>query len=156
MSEPITVRGARADAYRSYRDLRDGFDRATLRSYRLVVLRSPARIDAQTIALVLHGGVKFTKGAHDMLRPMLEDDTDASLSIEQLRSSLQVTDDARVVIAACEPACPAALVEALTLLYIAANARSITIETPDELPTEGGDADDPTDVLDKPPTGYGG
>lgn len=156
MSEPITVRGARADAYRSYRDLRDGFDRATLRSYRLVVLRSPARIDAQTIALVLHGSVKFTKVAHDILRPVLDNDTDALASMEQLRPSLQVTDDAREIIAACEPACLAALVEALTLLYIAANARSITIETPDELQTEGGDADDSTDAPDKPPTGYGG
>lgn len=156
MSEPITVRGARADAYRTYRDLREDSDRTALSAYRTVLLRSPGRMDAQTIALVLHGHVRFAAGARDVLRSVFDGEDDATVPYDALRPHLRANDAAKAVITACEPACPAALIDALTLLFIAANAKSITVESPDELPAEGGDASDTTDVPEEPPTGYGG
>ncbi|MDO8622241.1 MAG: hypothetical protein Q7R80_03340 [bacterium] len=155
MSEAITVGGARADAYRSYRDVREGIDRKAIGAYRSTVLQSPARIDAETIALVLHGNVRFAPEARAVLKPVLEDD-DVAVPFDQLRPHLRAEESARVVIAACEPACPVTLADALVLLFISANAKSITIEAPDELPAEGGNADDATDAPDKPPAGYGG
>lgn len=155
MSEGITVRGARADAYRSYRDVREGIDRKAIEAYRATVLRSPAKIDAETIAIVLHGCVQFDRGARDVFKPVLEDD-DVAVPRDQLRSLLRVQESARAVIAACEAACPVTLADALVLLFIAANTKSITVETPDELPVEGSDADDSTTPPDEPPDGYGG
>ncbi|MDP3770879.1 MAG: hypothetical protein Q8R16_01100 [bacterium] len=155
MSEGITVGGARADAYRSYRDLRGDFDRSIVPTYRATLLRSPERMDAQTIAIVLHGNVGFAPEARAVLKPVLEDD-DVAVPFDQLRPLLRAEESARAVIAACEPACPVALADALVLLFISANAKSVIVEAPDQLPTEAGDADDSTDAPDKPPTGYGG
>ena len=158
MSQKITVSGARADAYRSYRDLRKdiGRNHRLLSTYRATVLRSPGKIDAETVALVLHGHVAFDNGTRDVLGPVFNGEDGVAIPYDQLRPLLRANDSAKAIIAACEPACREALANALGFLFIAAHPKLVTVEELDEIPTEGGDADDSADAPDKPPAGYGG
>jgi len=157
MREKITVSGARADAYRSYCDLRKDFgrNRGLLSTYRATVLRSPDRIDAETIALVLHDHVMFYSGARDVLQPVFDGEDGAAIPYDQLRPFLRADDSAKAIIAACEPVCREVLADALVLLFIAVHPKIVTVEEPDELPTEDS-TDDAAAVPDKPPAGYGG
>lgn len=151
MSDVLKVSGAWADRFRAFRDLYDELrrDRA---QYLDVVLRNPGRMDTQTIAIVIHGQVRFAPEARDVFRRAFEVDDveDGALLFASLRPHLHVADGARPVIEACErAAATSALAEACAYLFIHANARTIEIEEPDELPSEDGD-DEPESLPDEP------
>lgn len=154
MSDSLRVTGQWAEHYRAYHDDRSELARDR-RTYRAVVLQNPDRVDAQTIAVVLRGQVRFAPAARDVLRPAFESGVveGGERLFALLRPHLTVTDVGQPIIAACEPKASAALGEACALLYIEANQRTITLEEPEELASEDEDGDDPPD---EPPTGYGG
>lgn len=157
MSDTITVRGARADAYRSYRDVRQDIDKDAISAYRDVLLKQPERIDAETIAFVLRRHVKFADGARDVLQPVLGDD-EAAIPYDQLRPLLMADASAQAVITACEQAkSTAVLAEALVLLFIEAHPRLVRVAELEELtPEDGADDTEGGDLPDEPPPGYGG
>lgn len=152
MSDVLKVGGAWSERYRAFRDLYDELRRDRAR-YRDVVLRNPGRVDAQTIAVVLHGQVRFAPEAQDVFRRAFEADVveDGAMLFASLRPHLRLADGARQIIGACERVtATSALAEACTYLFIHANARTIEIEEPDELPPEEDGDDEPESLPDEP------
>lgn len=144
MSDVLKVGGAWSERYRAFRDLYGELRRDRAR-YRDVVLRNPGRMDAQTIAVVLSGQVRFVGEVRDVFRRVFEADDveDGAMLFASLRPHLHVADDARPVIDACERVtATSALAEACTYLFIHANPRTIEVEELDELlPEDKGDDD---------------
>lgn len=152
MSDVLKVGGAWSERYRAFRDLYGELrhDRAR---YRDVVLRNPGRVDAQTIAVVLSGQVQFVGGARDVFRRVFEADDveDGVMLFASLRPHLRIADSARQIIDACERVtATSALAEACTYLFVHANARTIEIEEPVELPPEDASDDEPESLPDEP------
>ena len=158
MSDAIQVSGAWAERYRAFRDLRRELarDRAM---YRQLVLANPGRVDAQTIAVVLHNQVRFAPDARDVFRGAFDTQEfeGGAMLFHALRPHLRVGDSERALVEAIERASnTAALAEACAYLFIEGNSRTVEVEEPDELLAEDRGADDLADAFDKPPAGYGG
>lgn len=158
MSDVLKVSGAWSERYRAFRDLYGELRRDRAR-YRDVVLRNPSRVDAQTIAVVLSGQVRFAPEARDVFRHAFEADDveNGAMLFASLRPHLRLADGARQIIDACERVtATSALAEACTYLFIHANARTIEIEEPDELPSENDGGDDEPESLPDEPQDDGG
>lgn len=153
----ITVTGEIADRYEQYRDLR-GDLMENIRTYRDVVAKHPARVDAATVAACLSGQVRFTSKANAVFLGSLGQRHGADQpSFAQLHAGIEVQPTARTIIEACVGAkCETMLAEALEFLFIETHPALVTVSSGRvDLASSDGDDDGDTPP-DEPPEGWGG
>lgn len=160
----ITVTGSLADAYQQYRDLRDDL-MESIRTYRDVVAKNPAKVDAATVAACLSGQVRFAAAANAVYLRYLDERRAATAaspgelpSLAELRSGIEAKPAGRAVIEACAQAqCDAMLAEALAFCFIETHPRLIEVDTGRaHLESEDNEDGDEGTPPHEPPEGWGG